>query len=452
MSYPVLLGAIVVTDANKRLRFREAGGAVGNVDLAIGTYYLRGAYATNLITQSENFSATWTLSANCSATANAAISPNGGSAYLLTMTSAVSSTGASIGVTYTGNGTKVVSVFVKRPASGAASITDFDCYDNTAGVDRHIVRITWATDGTPTLSTVGGSGTLYTPTDVGSGWWRVSFTANGIVAANSNLFLTYPAGIPAATGSVLMWGVQTEDATTPGPYVVTTGAVATGPTNELSLAIRNGLDAFGGGGNTYTVSAAQSINVDASHTLLTITRATGTDTFGVVVDGSTTFDMALIGIVASTANDATPKVSTRSCAAAWASNDAYAILEPFSERVASVTRAASGRVSGVSRSDRMQSWRVSLGFVHLSRTFVVDALLTAADTLEGFIERFGAGASVEMHDVLLSSGTTIAPRTFSTLVDVVHFSEDALTTYEPQAIGAGVPLYSLDLILHAEVV
>lgn len=99
----------------------------------------------------------------------------------------------------------------------------------------------------------------------------------------------------------------------------------------------------------------------------------------------------------------------------------------------------------------MQSWRVGLGFVHLSRTFVVDALAFAADTLEGFIERFGAGASIEMHDCVLSSGTTMAARTSSTLVDVVHFSEDALTTYEPQAIGAGVPLYALDLTLHAEV-
>jgi hypothetical protein len=224
-----------------------------------------------------------------------------------------------------------------------------------------------------------------------------------------------------------------------------------GTASDFCAVLATALSAAYGAGNTYTVTVAQNLNTSTSHTLLTITR-TGTDTFGVVVDGSTTFDMALIGIVASTANDATPKVSTRSCAAAWASNDAYAILEPFSERVASVTRAASGRVSGVSRSDRMQSWRVSLGFVHLSRTFVVDALLTAADTLEGFIERFGAGASVEMHDVLLSSGTTIAPRTFSTLVDVVHFSEDALTTYEPQAIGAGVPLYSLDLTMHAEVV
>lgn len=224
-----------------------------------------------------------------------------------------------------------------------------------------------------------------------------------------------------------------------------------GTASDLCAVLATALSAAYGAGNTYTVTVAQSIDTTTAHTLLTVTRATGTDTFQIVVDGSTTFDMALIGIVATTANDALAKTSTRSCAAAWVSNDAYANLEPFSERVASVTRAASGRVSGVSRSDRMQSWRVGLGFVHLSRTFVVDALAFAADTLEGFIERFGAGASFEMHDCLLSSGTAMAARTSSTLVDVVHFSEDALTTYEPQAIGAGVPLYALDMTLHAEV-
>jgi len=225
-----------------------------------------------------------------------------------------------------------------------------------------------------------------------------------------------------------------------------------GTASDFCAVLATALSAAYGTANTYTVTVDQSINVTAGHTLVTITRSAGADTFQILIDGNQTFPMVLIGFVASTANDATPKVSTRSCAAAWASNDAYAILEPFSERVASVTRAASGRVSGVSRSDRMQSWRVSLGFVHLSRTFVVDALAFASDTLEGFIERFGAGASLEMHDVSISSGTVLAARTSSTLVDVVHFSEDALTTYEPQAIGAGVPLYSLDLIMHAEVV
>lgn len=42
MSYPVFLGAIVVTTANRVIRFRENAGSVGNATLATGTYYLRG--------------------------------------------------------------------------------------------------------------------------------------------------------------------------------------------------------------------------------------------------------------------------------------------------------------------------------------------------------------------------------------------------------------------------
>lgn len=41
MSYPVFLGAIVLTSSNNRLRFKEGAGVVTNVDLTPGTYYLR---------------------------------------------------------------------------------------------------------------------------------------------------------------------------------------------------------------------------------------------------------------------------------------------------------------------------------------------------------------------------------------------------------------------------
>lgn len=440
MTYPVFLGAVVITAANRRLRFKEAAGAVGNVDLALDTYYLRGAYATNLILRSQEINdATW-IKSNVTITTDAIIAPDG----TATAEKIVANTTNASHFAYQSvatSGANTLSVYAKANGENWIRLQAVDA--GSAWFDLQNGNV-----GTVT----GGTASIY---DVGNGWFRCVITSNYvgvnnyILTANNDNVSSY---VGDGVSGVYIWGAQLETGSSPGPYVVTTGASATGPTNELALAIRNGLNAFGGGGNTYTVTAAQSIDTAASHTLLTVTRATGTDTFQIVVDGSTTFDMALIGIVATTANDALAKTSTRSCAAAWASNDAYANLEPFSERVASVTRAASGRVSGVSRSDRMQSWRVGLGFVHLSRTFVVDALLTAADTLEGFIERFGAGASFEMHDCLLSSGTTMAPRTFSTLVDVVHFSEDALTTYEPQAIGAGVPLYALDLTLHAEVV
>ena len=41
MSYPVFMGAIVLTSANNRLRVKEGAGAVTSVDLTPGTYYLR---------------------------------------------------------------------------------------------------------------------------------------------------------------------------------------------------------------------------------------------------------------------------------------------------------------------------------------------------------------------------------------------------------------------------
>ena len=452
MTYPVFLGAVVITAANKRIRFKEAAGAVGNVDLALGTYYLRGAYATNLLLRSEEIdNASWTKSSATATPPNVIIAPDGlTTAEKLVEDTTLAQHYAFQTSTISANTSYTFSLYVKAGERTSLRMV----LDNATSFPTGPQAIFNLSTGVVSSS----SNATASIVAVGSGWYRCAITqTSSASAATVNSFFSLVVGstdnyLGDGVSGIYIWGTQLEAASTPGPYVVTTGAIATGPTNELALAIRNGLDAFGGGGNTYTVTAAQSIDTAAAHTLLTVTRATGTDTFQIVVDANQTFDMALIGIVATTANDALAKTSTRSCAAAWVSNDAYANLEPFSERVASITRAASGRVSGVSRSDRMQSWRVGLGFVHLSRTFVVDALLTAADTLEGFIERFGAGASFEMHDCLLSSGTTMAPRTFSTLVDVVHFSEDALTTYEPQAIGAGVPLYALDMTLHAEVV
>lgn len=449
MSYPVLSGAVVITTANRRLRFREAAGAVGNVDLAVGTYYLRGRYSTNLITQSENFASTWSTSANCEATANAAISPDGSGAYLLTMTSAVSSSGTSIGVTFTGNGTKVASLYARRPGNNAASITDLLCYDNSVAANRHGVRITWATDGTPTLSTIVGSGTIFAPTNAGNGWWRIAFTADNIVAANANLFLIYPAGIPAATGAVLLWGVQTEDATTPGPYVRTTGTSATGPSNELALAIRDGLTAFGVGGNTYDVSLSADIDPGKQASTLTITRTTGTDTFGLVKDGSQTFDYDLLGFSASTANDSAPKSGVRSAAAVWIGNDVLREREPFGERTVAVPRKANGGVVGVSRSAHMVSWSLGFAFVHEAR-MLLRSSVDPGGSLESFLRRFGAGAAFHAREVDVASGSVLAPiieHPFATL----HWSEDTLSSFAPRRIGPGVPLYDLDTVAHEQV-
>lgn len=242
-------------------------------------------------------------------------------------------------------------------------------------------------------------------------------------------------------------GATADASILPGTYYLR----GDGAAGDLCPAIVTALQNAGASANTYTVTVARSIDPAAAHTTVTITRASGTDTFQIVVDGTQTFDMTLLGFTASTANDANPKTSTQSCAAAWVCNDVAREIEPYSERTVAVPRAVSGRVQGVTRSARMQSWRLGLAFVDERRTYVENALAGAQDTLEGFLERFGAGASLELHEQPSVTGTVLAALSSSTLVDVVHFSEDTLSRFEPVRLGPGVPLYSIDLRLHAKV-
>lgn len=245
-------------------------------------------------------------------------------------------------------------------------------------------------------------------------------------------------------------GASTQLATiTPGTYYLR----GDGAAGDLCLALKTALEAAPTGSlNTYTVTVAWSIDPAVAGAVITITRATGADNFGVLwADALSTFDEALLGFSANDTVNASAKTSTKSCAAVWVCNDVAREIEPVSERVVAVPRAVSGRVQGVTRSARMQSWRLGLAFVAEGRMLAESALAGAQDTLEGFMERFGAGASLELHEAQVSTGTTLAALSTSTLVDVVHFSEDALSRFEPSRLGPGVPLYSLDLRLHAKV-
>lgn len=258
-----------------------------------------------------------------------------------------------------------------------------------------------------------------------------------IVLTSANNAIRFKEGATTATASIAA-----------GTYYLR----GDGTSGDFFPALVTALEAATASTNTYTATIARSIAPGTAHSLVTITRATGSDDFQILwADALTTFDETLLGFTANTADDANPKTSTQACAGAWVSNDGMGELEPYSERVASVVRSASGRLSGVSRSARMQSWRMRLLFVEERRLFVEQALAGSQDTLEGFMETFGAGAAMELHDADVSSGTTLAALSTSTLVDVVHFSEDALTRFEPTRVGPGVPLYSLPLTFHAQV-
>lgn len=450
MSYPVLSGAVVVTAANRRLRFRESAGAVGNIDLAAGTYYLRGRYATNLLLRSEELdNASWTK-VNATVVPNAIIAPDG----ITTVEKIVETTATGAHAltqaptTWQSGTTYTLSVYAKA-IDARLLVLQFPSVNFGGGN-----AAAWFNLQTGTLGTVQVNATA-TIEPMGNGWYRCSITsactatganALAVYATNANNVTSYTGD---GVSGLYVWGTQVEVGTTYGPYVRTTTASATGPSNELALAIKTGLDAFGVGGNTYDVALSANIDPDRQASTLTITRTAGTDTFGLVKDGSQTFDYDLLGFSASTENDSAPKSGARSAAAVWVGNDVLREREPFGERTVAVPRKANGGVVGVSRSSHMVSWSLGFAFVHEAR-MLLRASVDPGGSLESFLRRFGPGAAFQAREVDVASGTTLAPiieHPFGTL----HWSEDTLSAFRPRRIGPGVPLYDLDTTAHEQV-
>lgn len=131
---------------------------------------------------------------------------------------------------FSGDGTKSLAMFVR---AGTAALSAIGLRDGTASVWRHLVIITW-TAGVPSLSTSAGSGTLFAVESWDNGWYRISFSANSVIAANSNWPILYPAGIVAsATGTLYAFGVNGWDSSVPAGYIGPSHLTATG--NRISL-------------------------------------------------------------------------------------------------------------------------------------------------------------------------------------------------------------------------
>jgi hypothetical protein len=172
---------------------------------------------TNLMIRSQEFG-TWSDVLTCPVTDNAAIAPDGtATADLLTATATGSA--RSRGPTFTADGVKCASIFLKQGTSTQSRVA---LRDLTALTDRHNVNVVWSA-GVPTLSTAAGAGILFQPQEYGNGWWRILFSADGIVAANSNAMRVIPDPI-AGTGTVLVWGAQAENAVVPSSYIPTEAA------------------------------------------------------------------------------------------------------------------------------------------------------------------------------------------------------------------------------------
>ncbi len=179
------------------------------------------AAATNLCLQSENFGTTWTAEGSPTRTA-AARTVGAISLDLIGDDAGAGVEGYNQPITFTGDGTKVVSLYMSAGTSTVQYIGVFA----TAIAWRHYISVTWS-GGVPTLATVQGSGTLYAPVDLGNGNYRIAFSVANVVAANTNtLYIRCTDETGASLGTVYAGGVQVEDASAPGPYIKTTTTTA----------------------------------------------------------------------------------------------------------------------------------------------------------------------------------------------------------------------------------
>ena len=178
--------------------------------------------STNRCLYSEDLTATGWNTGTTSVTANAIAAPDGTTtADLLTPTAGINSNRFRA-VTFSGNGEKGLSVYLK---AGSSARTTVLLYDSTAAVGRHYINVTW-TAGVPTAATMLGSGSVFSPESAGNGWYRIRFSATGVVAANSHIFGVSPDSL-AGTGTVYLWGLQAEDLNVPTSYIPTAASTVT---------------------------------------------------------------------------------------------------------------------------------------------------------------------------------------------------------------------------------
>jgi hypothetical protein len=176
----------------------------------------------NICLYSEDLTGAGWGTGSTSVTANSAVAPDGTTTGdLLTATGGTGSVRLR-SVTFTGDGEKAMAVYLK---AGTATRNQVLFYDNTASTGRHYINVNW-TAGVPAITTLLGAGTLFPVESAGNGWYRICFSATGIIAANSNVVGIIPDPL-AGTGNVSVWGVQVENLNIPTSYIKTEASTVT---------------------------------------------------------------------------------------------------------------------------------------------------------------------------------------------------------------------------------
>lgn len=185
---------------------------------------------TNRCLQSNSLNTSPWGGGGVTVTAGAATGPDGAASMaLLTPTS--NGAGRSQNVTFVGDGTKAVSLWIK---AGTAPISQISLRDGTAAVNRGRVTIAWA-QGVPSGSA--DAGTLLGIDPFPNGLYRVRLQCPGVVAANTNTINIFADRDLQAT--MYAGFVQAEDATYPTSYIASVASAVTRNTDQAVMSGSN---------------------------------------------------------------------------------------------------------------------------------------------------------------------------------------------------------------------
>lgn len=141
-------------------------------------------------------------------------------------------------VSYTGNASKSVSVYVLK---GTATSSVIRVRDTTGSANRLLVAITWSGAVPVTTYTTGSE--EFPPELIGNGIYRLRMLTTSVTAANTNQIEIYPATDAAlsngGTGNITIGGWQTENALTASSYIPTTTASVTRSADVLDYTAAN---------------------------------------------------------------------------------------------------------------------------------------------------------------------------------------------------------------------
>jgi hypothetical protein len=172
----------------------------------------------NLLFPSEDFS-TWSPSSTITTT-NTTVAPDGTTNGDTVKADASTSAFVSRIATFTGNGDKSFSVFLK---AGTSTATRIILRDTTVSANRGGANITWAA-GVPSVAVT--EGTLQGVDTYPNGWYRVRMLATGVLAGNTNQFCFSP-DTAVGTNTTIFWGAQAENGEFATSYIPTTGTALT---------------------------------------------------------------------------------------------------------------------------------------------------------------------------------------------------------------------------------